>query len=77
MLPAAINLGLADQALGNWSSAARRLREVAATNPAFLVDKWDGRNEVDCFRSLYTTRRCSATPGFGTTLPTANATKET
>lgn len=53
MLPAAINLGLADQAAGNWSSAARRFRQVAATNPAFLVDDWDGRNEVDCFRSLY------------------------
>jgi tetratricopeptide (TPR) repeat protein len=53
MLPAKINLGLVHQAAGEWEQAARAFREVAEANSAFLVDDWDGRNEVDCFRSLY------------------------
>jgi tetratricopeptide (TPR) repeat protein len=53
MLPAKINLGLAYQADGEWDRAAGLFAEVADENPAFLVDDWDGRCEVDCFRSLY------------------------
>jgi len=52
-LSARINLGLTYQAEGHWKRAAEMLREVSDINPAFLIDEWDARDEVDPFRSFY------------------------